>query len=223
MQKCKHWLFGSQPQRALRWMWIFVYSSGMGRIVASVQIDSVADRSKSVRCDALVDTGASHMVLPTAWKERLGSLESTRTIQLETATQEILTGEVCGPVRIQIEGFPAIYTEVSFFEMKPENGEFEPLIGYIVLEQSQAGVDILGHRLVPLKHMDLKVVRSPSFSCWDSVSELLEELPVPEWHRAELERRLAAADGDPNGAIPWEDVRLSLRKKSGAFPLPSAR
>jgi len=128
----------------------------MGRIIASVRIDNVSSVSKGLRCDALVHTGASHMVLPTAWKERLGKLDSTRTIELETATQEILTGEVCGPVRIQIEGFPAIYSEVSFVEMKPEDGEYEPLIGYLVLEQSQAGVDILGHRLVKIKHMDLK-------------------------------------------------------------------
>jgi predicted aspartyl protease len=128
----------------------------MGRIIASVKIDNVADPSKSLRCDALVDTGASHMVLPTGWKERLGSLESTRTIEMKTATQEILTGEVCGPVRIQIEGFPAIYSEVSFVEMKPENDEYKPLIGHIVLAQSQAGVDVLGHRLVRIKHMDLK-------------------------------------------------------------------
>ena len=128
----------------------------VGRIVASVTIENAADLSKALRCDALVDTGASHMVLPIGWKDRLGPLVSTRTIQLETATQEILTGEVCGPVRIQIEGFPAIHSEVSFVEMKPEDGEYEPLIGYIVLEQSQAGVDIVGHRLVPIKHMDLK-------------------------------------------------------------------
>jgi predicted aspartyl protease len=128
----------------------------MGRIVASVKIDNVLDATKSLRCDALVDTGASHMVLPTAWKERLGRLESTRTIELETATQAIVTGEVCGPVRIQIEGFPAIYNEVLFVEMNPEDGEYEPLIGYLVLEQSQAGVDMLGHRLITIKHMDLK-------------------------------------------------------------------
>ncbi|MGH9932894.1 MAG: aspartyl protease family protein [Pyrinomonadaceae bacterium] len=128
----------------------------VGRIVASVRIDNVLDATKSVTCDALVDTGASHMVLPTAWKERLGQLESTRTVELETATQEILTGEVCGPVRIQIEGFPAVYNEVSFVDMNPQDGEYEPLIGYIVLEQSQAGVDMLGHRLVPIKYMDLK-------------------------------------------------------------------
>ena len=128
----------------------------MGRISASVKIENASDVSKGLRCDALVDTGASHMVLPKAWKERLGKLESTRTIQMETATQEILTGEVCGPVRIQIEGFPTVYSEVAFVEMNPANSKFEPLIGYIILEQSQAGVDMLGHRLIPIKHMDLK-------------------------------------------------------------------
>ncbi|MDI6781429.1 MAG: hypothetical protein QME49_04905, partial [bacterium] len=65
-------------------------------------------------------------------------------------------GEICGPVKIQIEGFRPIYTEVLFIDMKPENGIYEPLIGYIVLEQCQAGVDMLGHRLVHIKRMDLK-------------------------------------------------------------------
>jgi predicted aspartyl protease len=128
----------------------------MGRIIASVKIESVSDVSKSLRCDALVDTGASFMVLPSAWKDRLGDLESIRKVELETATQETVTGEVCGPVRIQIEGFPPIFSEVLFVEMKPEDGDYEPLIGYIILEQSQVGVDMLGHRLVPIKHMDLK-------------------------------------------------------------------
>ena len=100
--------------------------------------------------------GASHMLLPTAWKERLGPLDSTRTIELETTNQQTITGEVCGPVRIQIEGFRPIFNEVAFVEMKPADGEYEPLIGYIILEQSQAAVDMLGHRLVPIKHMDLK-------------------------------------------------------------------
>jgi predicted aspartyl protease len=36
----------------------------MRRIVASVKIDNVSDASKSLRCDALVDTGTSFMVLP---------------------------------------------------------------------------------------------------------------------------------------------------------------
>ncbi len=96
------------------------------------------------------------MVLPSAWKERLGSLESTRTIQMETANQEMITGEVSGPVRIQIEGFAPIHSEVAFVDMAPKNGDYEPLIGYLVLEQTPAAVDIIGHRLVPVKYFDLK-------------------------------------------------------------------
>lgn len=103
-----------------------------------------------------MDTGTSHLTLPVAWKERLGDLEEIRTVELETATQKTETGSVCGPVRIQIEGFKPIFTEIIFIEMEPENGEYEPLLGYIPLEQSQAAVDMLGRRLVYVKRLDLK-------------------------------------------------------------------
>ncbi|MDQ1639631.1 MAG: hypothetical protein QOF62_2970 [Pyrinomonadaceae bacterium] len=127
----------------------------MDRIVASVRIDNALDASKRLSCDAFVDINARFMVLPASWKDRLGELESTRTVELETATQGTVKGEVCGPVRIEIEGFRPICSEVTFVEMKTENGRCEPLIGSIVLAQSQAGLDMLGHWLVPI-HMDLK-------------------------------------------------------------------
>ncbi len=57
---------------------------------------------------------------------------------------------------IQKEGFLPIYNEVLYVDMKPENVEYEPLIGYIVLEQAQAAVDRLGHRLVHVRKVDLK-------------------------------------------------------------------
>ena len=40
--------------------------------------------------------------------------------------------------------------------MKPVDGIYEPLIGYIVLEQAQAAVDMLGHRLLHVRKADLK-------------------------------------------------------------------
>jgi len=49
-----------------------------------------------------------------------------------------------------------MFTEIIFIKMEPENGEYEPLLGYIPLEQSQAAVDMLGHRLVYVKRLDLK-------------------------------------------------------------------
>jgi putative addiction module component (TIGR02574 family) len=46
---------------------------------------------------------------------------------------------------------------------------------------------------------------------WDSIPDSVEAMPVPDWHREELERRLAAADAEPEAAIPWEDVKRRLR------------
>ena len=91
-----------------------------------------------------------------AWKERFNDFESEETVELQTATQEIVKGLVCGPVKIKVEGFRAIYNEVLFLDMKPENGEYEPLVGYIILEQCGAAVDMIGHRLISVKYMDAK-------------------------------------------------------------------
>ena len=128
----------------------------MGRIVTSVRIENLTDPEAKIRCDALVDTGASYMVLPSAWRNRLGNIEEITKVPLETATQKTVEGTICGPVKIQIEGFRMIYNEVLFLDMEPEDGNYEPLIGYIILEQCQAAVDMLGHRLIPVKRMDLK-------------------------------------------------------------------
>lgn len=128
----------------------------MGRIVSTVTITNAIERDKSIKCDALVETGTSHMVLPFEWQDRLGKLEKVDTITLEMADQTVKTGDICGPVIIKIEGFRPIFSEVLFIDMKPENGKYEPLIGYIVLEQSQVAVDMLGHRLIQVKAMDLK-------------------------------------------------------------------
>jgi predicted aspartyl protease len=129
---------------------------GVGRIVASVTIQNISDPAHRLRCDALVDTGASHMIVPEAWRDRLGALESLDTVELELANQAATHGEICGPVQIQIEGFRPVFTEVLFVPMEPVDGLFEPLIGYLVLEQSQAAVDVVGDRLIHVKRLDLK-------------------------------------------------------------------
>jgi len=48
---------------------------------------------------------------------------------------------------------------------------------------------------------------------WDSIPDSLDELPMPDCHREELDRRLSAANGDPDAAIPWDEVRRRLQKK----------
>ena len=39
----------------------------MGRIIATVDITNAIQPENSLKCDALVDTGASYLTLPLAW------------------------------------------------------------------------------------------------------------------------------------------------------------
>jgi predicted aspartyl protease len=128
----------------------------MGRIIAHVEIANTLQPDKSFGCEAIVDTGASMMVLPSAWRDRLGDMPEVRKVEVCTATQERVVAVVCGPANLQIEAFPPIIAEIAFIDMTPVNGKYEPLLGYIPLEQSQAVVDLLGHRLVYVQAMDLK-------------------------------------------------------------------
>jgi putative addiction module component (TIGR02574 family) len=48
---------------------------------------------------------------------------------------------------------------------------------------------------------------------WDSISDDVRELEMPDWHRLELDRRIAAADANPSAALSWDDVKASLRSE----------
>ena len=128
----------------------------MGRIVVPVHIRNPLEAGKEMLCDALVDTGAGGLVLPAAWRDRLSPFAKSRRVKLEPADQRVIDGEICGPVEVQIEGFDPVFNEVTFVDSEPQDGGYEPLLGYILLEQSRAAVDLVGHRLVPVKAFDLK-------------------------------------------------------------------
>ena len=128
----------------------------MGRIIASVSVRNVLDPEKHKKMDALVDTGAAYLVLPRSWKEDLGDFESERQVELQAADQRVFEGTLCGPARIQVEGFSHIYNEVLFIDMEPFEGDYEPLLGHLVLQQSGAAVDMLRDRLLHVRYIDLK-------------------------------------------------------------------
>ncbi len=77
---------------------------------------------------------------------------------MQTADQRVMSAEVCGPVIIHIDGFDVVSGEVMFLDMESDSDSYEPLLGYIVLEQSRAAVDLERHRLVPVRALDLKMV-----------------------------------------------------------------
>lgn len=128
------------------------FDKTMGKIFADVTVSNVSDAGKKIAFDALVDTGATFLTLPAAWKDKLGNLEVFEVVELELASGEVVEGEICGPARIRIGEFRQIVGEVLFIEMEPdEDGNFEPLIGYLPLESIPAGVDMLNHRLFKVK------------------------------------------------------------------------
>ena len=45
---------------------------------------------------------------------------------------------------------------------------------------------------------------------WDSLPDAVEAGGVPEWHRVELQRRRAAAQGTPGVGRPWREVLAEL-------------
>ena len=71
-------------------------------------------------------------------------------------------------------------------------------------DQAIAALELASDFLADIAH-------SPA---WDSVAETAgaNELPIPEWHREELDRRLADDEADPEAGAPWEEVRSRLER-----------
>ncbi len=89
----------------------------MGRIVTHVAITNLFEKGTSIHCDALVDTGAAYMVLPRAWKSRLGTLNTVRTVDCETATQQLVQ-KVKSVVRLKLKSKDLSQFILRFFFSK---------------------------------------------------------------------------------------------------------
>ena len=79
----------------------------MGRTIASASVEHRSNPDQRIRCDALVDTDASHVVLPSAWRGRLGELEELATVELELANQQAIEGVICVTVQSPLSKVPA--------------------------------------------------------------------------------------------------------------------
>lgn len=133
----------------------------MGEVRVNLSVEGLFHPRGRLTCTALVDTGALGLVLPSAWRDRLGALPEVEVVDLELADQRVVTAEVRGPVRIQLEGFRRVVGEVIFAEMHPRpDGSFEPLVGCTVLELCNVVVDMRRHCLVARRHHPLKRLRA---------------------------------------------------------------
>ena len=48
---------------------------------------------------------------------------------------------------------------------------------------------------------------------WDSIAEESDAVPLTDAQRAELDRRLAEHQADPDDVVPWEDIKASITKR----------
>ncbi|HSN99657.1 MAG TPA: addiction module protein [Candidatus Nanopelagicales bacterium] len=46
---------------------------------------------------------------------------------------------------------------------------------------------------------------------WDRIAAREDQVSVPGWHRAELSRRLADHQADPEAGRPWSEIEAELR------------
>ena len=128
----------------------------MGRIISPVSVQNPFKPDMMLVVNALVDAGASNMFLPDSLRHKLGEIEELEPAFCTFADGSKTLAKRFGPVKIQIEGFPKIYNEVIFLPPDPNGNDIEPIVGYIVLEQSRVGVDMVGHRLIKIDSFDLK-------------------------------------------------------------------
>jgi putative addiction module component (TIGR02574 family) len=63
-------------------------------------------------------------------------------------------------------------------------------------------------RALPLEQR-LKLIED----LWDSIEADTDALPLPDWHRAEIDRRLDALDTGASVGAPWEEVRRRIAGK----------
>lgn len=46
---------------------------------------------------------------------------------------------------------------------------------------------------------------------WERIAAREDDVPVPAWHSAELDRRLAEYEAAPDAGRSWEDIEANLR------------
>src|SRR5262249_46788316 len=69
-------------------------------------------------------------------------------VDLELAARGVARGELCSPVRLEVPGLGIGYGVVLFTGMDAPDGRYEPLLGYLALEELRVAVDLVQHRLV---------------------------------------------------------------------------
>lgn len=114
----------------------------MGKVIEKVKITNVFEPSKSMEIEALVDTGATMVVLPQDIARQLG-LKKVREVKVRYANNKVEMKPVYRAVIMEILG------REGTFDVIGEEENSQPLIGQVVLEVLDLVVDPRTRKLVP--------------------------------------------------------------------------
>jgi clan AA aspartic protease len=114
----------------------------MGKVIEKVRLTSLFDPKKSVEIEAVIDTGATMVVLPKNLVRELG-LEKIEDVKVKYADGRVERKKVYGVVRLELKG------RIGNFDVLAENEEVQPLIGQIVLERLDLIIEPSTRKLIP--------------------------------------------------------------------------
>jgi len=116
--------------------------TGMGKVVERVKLTSLFEPEKSVEVEAVIDTGATMVVLPRDIVEELG-LRKMREVKVGYANNKVETKPIYGVVNIELKERSA-----NLDVLVEEKGS-QPLIGQVLLELLDLIVEPKTRKLIP--------------------------------------------------------------------------
>lgn len=114
----------------------------MGKIVEKVKLTCLFDSSKSTEVEAVIDTGATMLVLPQNLIDQL-DLRKIREAKVKYANNKVELKGVYGAVILEIKG------RRGTFDVLAEEVGSQPLIGQIVLEVLDLVIDPTTRTVIP--------------------------------------------------------------------------
>ena len=124
----------------------------MGKVIEKVRLISLFDPTRTKEIDAVIDTGATMLVLPQDIIKEL-NLKKMREAKVRYANNKTEVKSIYGVVTVEISIYGVVTVEIEGrageFNVLAEPEDSQPLVGQIVLEQLDLIVDPSTRKVIP--------------------------------------------------------------------------
>jgi clan AA aspartic protease len=114
----------------------------MGKVTDRVKMTNLLDPAKTIEVEAVIDTGATMMVLPQHIVDELG-LRKIRETKVRYANNKTERKSIYGVVTLEIKG------RTGNFDVLADEEGAQPLVGQVVLEVLDLVVDPRTRTVIP--------------------------------------------------------------------------